>query len=73
MVMRNSTEWLSLLIAIPSLGAVRALVNNRGKPNEIAYCGTSTKYKLVITDKSPSEVLDETDARAVPRITFELK
>lgn len=72
-VMRNAPEWLSAFLAITSLGAVPALVNSRGKPNEISYCVTSTECKLVITDIRTSEGLDETEAGTIPRITFDLE
>ena len=73
LVMRNAPEWITVFLAITSLGAIPALVNSRGKPDEISYCVTSTKCKIVVTDIRTAEGLDDTDAGALPRITFDIE
>jgi len=70
--MRNAPEWLVAFLAVTSLGAIPALVNSRGKPDEISYCVNTTKCKLLISDTTTEQGLDETECGSVPRITFDL-
>ena len=71
-VMRNTPEWLVTFLAVTSLGAIPALVNSRGTPDEISYCIMSTQCKLVISDSRTEQGLDATDAGSIPRLSFEL-
>lgn len=73
LAMRNAPEWISVFLAITSLGAIPALVNSRGKPDEISYCVISTQCKLVVTDIRTSEGLGDTPAGALPCITFDIE
>lgn len=70
--MRNAPEWLVAFIAVTSLGAIPALVNSRGKPEEISYCIAATKCAVVISDAKTERGLDETESGSIPRISFDL-
>ncbi|MFT5260542.1 MAG: long-chain acyl-CoA synthetase [Arenicella sp.] len=72
-VMRNTPEWLISFLAVTSLGAIPALVNSRGTPDEISYCVMSTQCKLVISDSRTEQGLDATDAGTIPLLSFELE
>ena len=70
--MRNTPEWLITFLAVTSLGAIPALVNSRGTPDEISYCVVTTKCELVISDSRTEQGLDATDAGAIPRFSFDI-
>ena len=71
--MRNTPEWIITFLALTSLGAIPALVNSRGTPDEISYCVVATKCKLIISDSRTEQGLDATDAGSIPRISFNLE
>lgn len=70
--MRNAPEWMVSFLAITSLGAIPALVNSRGTPDEMSYCVMLTECKALITDARTEKGLDEFDAGSLPRLTFDL-
>lgn len=71
-VMRNAPEWLVAFIAVTALGAIPALVNGRGAPDEIAHCLKAASCQLLITDIRTEEHLESTDSNTLPCITFDL-
>ncbi len=50
LAMRNLPEWFIAFFALIRLGAVVALLNSRGTPEEIAYTASRVGSRLVIAD-----------------------
>lgn len=71
--MRNTPEWIISFLAITSLGAIPALVNSRGTPDEISYCVVATKCKLVISDSRTEQGLEATESASIARLSFDLE
>lgn len=55
--MHNRVEWMTGFIAASVLGAVPALVNSRGAPEEMRYCVETVETQVVLADARRAEAL----------------
>lgn len=55
--MRNRLEWMTGFMAVQALGAVPALINSRGAPEEMRYCVEAVHCHLVLADGQRAQAL----------------
>ena len=54
-VMRNQPEWFIAYFAVMKLGAISALLNSRGAPEEISQTAEQVGCKVVLADEARAE------------------
>ncbi|HEY4545465.1 MAG TPA: AMP-binding protein [Pedomonas sp.] len=57
--MRNRLEWMTGFMAVSALGAIPALINSRGAPEEMRYCVETVECHLVLSDLQRTRALAE--------------